>query len=326
MDIIGIRWKLILFVFSLITLSFGCTYQTVRFNTIPEQADIYVNGIPHGKSPVTAKLLTDAFNADSLSKTHIIIAKMDGYTDEVLILRSSSAFWNNPKPFPDTITLKLRKIMSEKPSSVGMGTCWPIALGYVVTNHHVIDGYEKITLIRPDGKKIRATVFAMDKINDIVLLKVADPKELPPALPIAVSKLGIGNKVFTIGYPHPDILGANPKLTDGIISSVSGFQDDPRTYQITVPLQAGNSGGPLINQNGEVVGIVTSKLNAIKVFKWSGDFPQNVNFAVKISYLKALFDSITVLDYSINELVRESGDLEALAKRIQDSVMIVLAE
>jgi S1-C subfamily serine protease len=136
----------------------------------------------------------------------------------------------------------------------------------------------------------------------------------------------MGTKVFTIGYPHPDILGANPKLTDGLISSLTGLQNDPRTYQITIPLHAGNSGGPLLNLNGEVVGIVTSKLDAIRVFTWTGDLPQNVSYAVKISYLKALIDSMTAKTYPINELSRESADLERLAKRLQKSVMIVLAE
>jgi len=219
--------------------------------------------------------------------------------------------------------------LPDKPSigkGTSLGTCWPITLGYVVTSQHIVEGREKITLIRPDGKTILATVFVGDKVNDIALLKVANPNELPSALPIAVSKPGIGAKVFTIGYPHPDILGTKPKVTDGLISSVSGFQDDPRTYQITVPLQAGNSGGPLINLNGEVVGIVTSKIDAVKVFRWTGDLPQNVNYAVKISYLKALIDSVQPLNYSINELPKEAGDLEKLSKRLQDSMMIVLAE
>jgi S1-C subfamily serine protease len=317
------------FVLLALTLSFvssGCiSYQMVRFETIPDKADLYVNGIPQEKTPVTVKLVTDAAGTDFSYRRHIIIAKMEGYQDETLVLQSPSYFWSNTKPFPDTITLKLRKITSDK-SSTGMGTSWPIKLGYVVTNHHIIEGHEKISLIRPDGKKISATVLVSDKINDIVLLKVANTKELPPALPIALVKPGIGAKVFTIGYPHTDILGAKPKLTDGLISSVSGFQDDPRTFQITVPVQAGNSGGPLLNLNGEVVGIVTSKLDAIRVFRWTGDLPQNVSYAVKISYLNALIDSVTEQNYPINELIRESGDLEQLAKRIQDSVMIVLAE
>ncbi len=97
--------KLILLLFTLSFLSFGCTYQIVRFVTIPDKADISVNGIPHGKSPVTARLLTDGFGADAFAKSHIIVATMDGYEDEKLVLRSPSSFWNNTKPFPDTIHL-----------------------------------------------------------------------------------------------------------------------------------------------------------------------------------------------------------------------------
>jgi S1-C subfamily serine protease len=326
MERIVIPRKLIPLILVFSVLSFGCTHQMVRFETIPDKADLYVNGIPQGKTPVAVKLVTDAFATDYSYRRHTIIAKMEGYQDETLVLQSPSSFWNNTKPFPDTITLKLKKIMPDKSYSIGMGTSWPIMLGYVVTNNHIIEGRGKITLIRSDGKKIPAVAFVADKINDIALLKVANTKELPPALPIAVAKSGIGAKVFTIGYPHPDILGASPKLTDGLISSVSGFQDDPRTFQITVPVQAGNSGGPLLNLNGEVVGMVTSKLDAVRVFKWTGDLPENVSYAVKISYLKALIDSVVVQNDPINELIRESGDLEKLAKRIQDSVMIVLAE
>jgi S1-C subfamily serine protease len=232
-----------------------------------------------------------------------------------------------PDTIPDALYETVCKAAEqENRSSMSMGTSWPITLGYIVTNYHIIEGHKKITLILVDGKKIPATVYLGDKINDIVLLKVADPRDLPPALPIAISKPGMGTKVFTIGYPHPDILGANPKLTDGLISSLTGLQNDPRTYQITIPLHAGNSGGPLLNLNGEVVGIVTSKLDAIRVFTWTGDLPQNVSYAVKISYLKALIDSMTAKTYPINELSRESADLERLAKRLQKSVMIVLAE
>jgi S1-C subfamily serine protease len=210
--------------------------------------------------------------------------------------------------------------------SFSVGTAWPTALGCVVTNNHVVEGREKITLILVDGKKIPATVLTKDKINDIVLLKVTNPNELPLALPLAGTNPGIGAKVFTVGYPHPDVLGTKPKLTDGVISSLTGLQDDPRTYQITVPLQAGNSGGPLLNLNGEVVGIVTYKLDAIRMYKWTGDLPQNINYAIKIHYLKALVDSAIGQSAPINEMTRKPANLEQLAERVQGSVIFVLAE
>jgi S1-C subfamily serine protease len=102
----------------------------------------------------------------------------------------------------------------------------------------------------------------------------------------------LGADVFTIGFPNPDIQGQAPKLTDGVISSMKGMLDDIRTYQISVPLQAGNSGGVLADEAGNAVGIVVSKLNAATVFRYTGDIPENVNFAVKISYAMPIIQSV----------------------------------
>jgi len=112
---------------------------------------------------------------------------------------------------------------------------------------------------------------------------------------------------------------------DGIVSSLSGIMDDPRVYQISVPLQSGNSGGPLLNLKGEVVGITTSKLNAAKVFQWTGDLPENVNYAIKIPYLSMLLDAEAPASRSVELPIRE-GSLEELAARISESVMLVVAE
>ena len=121
-------------------------------------------------------------------------------------------------------------------------------------------------------------------------------------------------------------MGGNLKLTDGIISAESGIKDDPRVYQISVPVQAGNSGGPLLNDFGEVVGIVTSKLHAVKMFQWTGDLPENVNYAVKIHYLKALIEGTPYKEPTITELPRKKGNLEELVERLKNSVFIIIAE
>jgi len=181
---------------------------------------------------------------------------------------------------------------SEKDKSrISFGTGWSISGSYVVTNNHVIAGHKKFTLLRTDGVEVPATVVMRDEANDLALLKIQDSSKIPPALRLASMPARIGDKVFTIGYPHPTTMGAKPKLTDGIVSAVTGIKDDPRTYQISVPLQAGNSGGPLLNMDGEVVGIVTAKLSAVKMFNWTGDLPQNVNYAVKSPYLSVLLST-----------------------------------
>jgi S1-C subfamily serine protease len=149
---------------------------------------------------------------------------------------------------------------------------------------------------------------------------------LPPALPIANVSARTGSKVFTIGYPHPDVMGEKPKLTEGIVNALSGYMDDPRILQISVPVQAGNSGGPLLNMNGEVVGIVTAKLSAVKMFNWTGDLPQNVNYAIKASYITALLKSVKEQSTGTKMLPVKRADLESLSSRIQSSVFLIIAE
>jgi TPR repeat protein/S1-C subfamily serine protease len=217
---------------------------------------------------------------------------------------------------------------------VSFGTGWPIQPGYIVTNQHVVSGKKNIMIVSTSGEKSPAKVLIEDKLNDLVILDVDHPEKLPPTLPIAKSSAKTGMKVFTIGYPHPDIMGTKPKLSEGIVNALSGYMDDPRILQISVPVQAGNSGGPLLNMNGEVVGIVTAKLSAVKMFNWTGDLPQNVNYAVKATYITALLDSamakLSIWDMAgfpkIKNLPPKPANLESLSSRIQDSVLLIIAE
>lgn len=213
---------------------------------------------------------------------------------------------------------------AEVAEGVSMGTGWPVAEGFVVTNNHVIEGTREVTLIRTDGTRIPATVFLTDPEHDLALLQPLDSAQLPPALAVSETDAALGAQVFTIGYPHPDIMGSAPKLTMGVVNALSGLQDDRRTYQISVALQSGNSGGPLVNMNGQVVGVVTSKLSAVQVFKWTGDLPQNVNYAMKGRYLVSLIRQANA-DMIMDEVPAGSASLEELAARISGSVLIVVA-
>lgn len=210
--------------------------------------------------------------------------------------------------------------------STKIGTAWILSKGYVATCYHIVDNADEIFLIDPNGKKYLAAVALKDRNNDIALLYVENAKDLPAGIPLAKAQEKSGAKVFTVGYPHPTIMGAASKLTDGIVSSPTGLLDDPRFYQITVPLQAGNSGGPLLDMEGEAVGIATSKLNAQKMLQFTGDLPENVNYALKIQYLSLLTEGLPTLRESVEELPRKHGDLEELASRIKNSVWIVVGK
>ncbi len=213
-------------------------------------------------------------------------------------------------------------LTEERPLSIGTG--WPTNYGYVVTNNHVVSTSDEVTLVNVQGKYLAATVILRDIENDIAFIKVENPSELPPALPLSEKHQRLGSSVFTIGFPRIDVMGKTPKLSDGIISSVNGINDNPFSYQITVPIQPGNSGGPLINMHGEVVGMVTSMLglkNPETGFEYT---LQNVNYAVKSGLIKQLLKHADTQEM-IEELPRNEGSLEALANRVKDSVLIVMS-
>ncbi len=219
---------------------------------------------------------------------------------------------------------------SELPTDVfankSSGTAWPVANGYAVTNNHVVAGSTEVTLINTDGDSIHAQVVLRDEQNDLALLSVTELNKLPPALPLSGNHARLGASVFTIGYPRIDIMGKTPKLTDGIISSVRGLRGNKENYQISVPVQPGNSGGPLLNMKGEVVGIVTSMLGTTNDSTGATTLLANISYALKVDVLKALISKLPQREQSLIELSNQNDNLEGLAARIQKSVMIVLAE
>jgi S1-C subfamily serine protease len=215
------------------------------------------------------------------------------------------------------------------PGAVSTGTGWVVEPGYIVTNHHVVEGASDISALLSDGRKVTLAIVADDPINDLAVLTLAGGGALPSALSLSRSDAQIGAGVFTVGYPHTDILGSNAKVTNGIISANSGLRDDPRLYQITVPLQSGNSGGPLVTMDGRVVGVTTSKLDAVRVFQYTGDLPQGINYAVKSHYVAALIASTGGLNRSDAPPLRARVPFESLQEAvaaIQGSVVQVVAK
>ena len=161
------------------------------------------------------------------------------------------------------------------------------AQGNILTAAHVVIGGAQIVVVTPQGSHT-ATVLQIDEANDIAVLKIEGGPYCP--LPIAPSRrVRLGQTVATVGFPNVEIQGFSPKVTRGEISSQNGAGDDPRSWQISVPIQPGNSGGPLLDENGNLIGIVLSKLG-IKAAVANGDMPQNVNYAVKSAYALALVE------------------------------------
>jgi S1-C subfamily serine protease len=165
--------------------------------------------------------------------------------------------------------------------------------GIIATNAHVVEKAKniEISIVNEIGNfTYKAKVLLADSSNDVALLQIDDVNfRVLSTLPYGFTeRADTGEKVFTIGYPLNDIMGSNFKVTDGIISAISGIADDVRYLQISVPLQPGNSGGPLFNKEGNIIGLTSAKLNSKAV----GTEIENVNYAIKASYLVSLYNML----------------------------------
>jgi len=156
--------------------------------------------------------------------------------------------------------------------------------GYIITNHHVVANHDYIELMIPNSRyriAYRAVVVAMDEETDLALLKIEDVNFRGlPKIPyhFRYRESDVGEDVFTLGFPMVESMGWDIKLGDGLISSRKGYKDDPKTYQISVPVNPGNSGGPLFSKDGELVGIIKAKHSKA----------DNASYAVKTSNVLSL--------------------------------------
>jgi len=197
-------------------------------------------------------------------------------------------------------------------------------VGMLATNAHVVDKAESIEVIfKKENEQLtyQAKVMLKDDINDVAILKIEDElfegfENIPYRL---IKNTEIGEKVFTIGYPLNDILGSNYKVTDGIISSQTGIADDVRFMQISVPIQAGNSGGPLFDNKGNIIGITTAKLNEKAV----GSSVENVNYAIKMSYLLNLYRMLPNSEQISKVSQVEGLELKEQVKILKDYVCLI---
>jgi tetratricopeptide (TPR) repeat protein len=158
--------------------------------------------------------------------------------------------------------------------------------GYIVTNHHVIDKAKSIEVKGVNGnfsRKLNAELVVSDEKNDLAIIKINDPLFTSlGSIPYTVRQgvADVGENVFVLGYPLTSSMGEEVKLTNGIVSSKTGFQGDISTYQISAPVQPGNSGGPLFDKNGNLIGVVNAKHT----------MAENAGYAIKFNYVKNLIE------------------------------------
>lgn len=186
-------------------------------------------------------------------------------------------------------------------SSSGFGTGFVVsAAGHIVTNNHVIDGCSELKGNLTGEAAMVLRVVSSDANNDLALLQAPSTATFKEFARIRDRSIRSGDSVVAIGFPFHGLLTSDFTVTTGIVSSLSGMRNDSRFLQISAPVQPGNSGGPLFDTTGQIVGVVTGKLDGLRVAVATGSIPENINFAIKTGALRDFLDN-SVVPYQTTE-------------------------
>lgn len=181
--------------------------------------------------------------------------------------------------------------------------------GHVVTNSHVIEQCDRVA-IHYGGKAYRSTLLYNDPVNDLAVLK----GEFVPArvFPLSRRNPQLLQEIYVAGYPFGDEISTSIKVTKGIVSSLSGYGNNVSLIQIDAALQPGNSGGPIIDERGNVIGVAVAKLDLEKVIENWGVIPENTNFGIKSSVVVNMLESNSIQIRESGTEAVSRGDLGAL--------------
>jgi S1-C subfamily serine protease len=204
-----------------------------------------------------------------LSQFNTINLILDGTTNDLVSIEITSVEHQSTGQY-----LSLRNIENSL-NSTGSGII-VADNGFVITNFHVVKNAKKIFVTASDNSKVEAKLISFDEEKDIALLKINN-KQFNIGYTLNSASSEVGEQIFVLGFPLINLMGSEIKVTDGIISSLSGFNNDYDYYQVSAAVQPGNSGGPLFDSQGNLIGIITAKYSQ----------GENVSYALKS---KIVFD------------------------------------
>jgi len=228
-----------------------------------------------------------------------------------------------PSAIPQTIPAPPKKSVEPaivKPSlrMIGTGSGFAVSKNAVVTNEHVIDGCRAVTITR-GVEKYAAIAVKYDRRVDLAVLFTEDA--VSPVLALRDSNAELGEDIVAFGFPYSQYLSSTPKLSVGVISATAGIRDNTSEYQISAPIQPGNSGGPVVGTDGTVVGVSVAMLDSDIVHEQTGTMPQNVNFAVKGSVLRIFLDAHGVEFSAVS--AKPSMDRRKMAKNVTRALFAI---
>jgi S1-C subfamily serine protease len=234
-----------------------------------------------------------------------LVPAQEAFATEEVSLGPFTLPWNSMKPlFDRCLTRSVNALVAElsddmsrgtaserNPSS--SGTCFAVAPdGWLVTADHVVDSGGAIE-VQFGSLMVSATLVVRDKVHDLALLHVAIPT--PDYISLSGdTDIAIGQSVYTLGYPLRGVLTEDIRFTDGTISATSGMSSEDGLYQVSVPVQPGNSGGPLLTKEGLLLGVVVSRAADLAIWERTGTLPENISFAIKSEFLLDLLKTASV--------------------------------
>lgn len=179
----------------------------------------------------------------------------------------------------------------EQVASVGSGTCFAVTPdGALLTSYHVIEGATDLVVRLSDGTVVPARVEAHSPQNDLAILRI--DRATPDYLTLAPTRSArLGMRVFTVGFPVPDLVGMKPTFAEGTINGLNSIDEEANGLQISIPVQPGNSGGPVVDESGRVLGIVEGKVDEAWFYEQNDTLPQNMNWAIKADYARPMFNA-----------------------------------
>jgi S1-C subfamily serine protease len=244
------------------------------------------------------------------------------------------------EPKPKQVAKKSPQPTPEPRTSTSGSGFFVSKLGHVITNQHVVDNCKSVTVGDNAKKQVIADVLETDRRNDLALLKISSLKMASVETKSLIQKLGIkivplasdgllrsedvdlGEKVLVAGYPYGEMFSNSIKVTGGMVSANRGLGDDTGQFQMDAAVQPGNSGGPIYDENGNIVGVVVAQLNKMKFAKHSGSIPENVNFGIKASTVRQFLSSSGLpTKWSKRSESMSTRELAKIAKR--QTVMVM---
>lgn len=217
---------------------------------------------------------------------------------------------------------------SPKPQRAGIGTAFAInGAGEFLTNYHVVKSCTTAPRLRIAGEWQDGRAIVSDERNDLAVVRVQSANAVPALRFRDGSSIRPADPVVVVGFPYAGLLTQSAQVTTGAISALAGIHDDSRYLQLTAPVQPGSSGGPLLDSSGNVVGIVSSKLDTMAAAEWTGTagliltLPENINFATKNINAREFLDANHIAyDTAPSTTKLEAADVGELAAR---SVVLV---